>query len=97
MLSGKCYGDHALEVLPTGRNVNGASSGDEAEAFTFAVQTNLPQTNINIQAPISVGGFAINAALINIPILSAQYNIAHGGDSKAIAVNTTTQQQSNKA
>ncbi|MBG9589121.1 hypothetical protein [Cytobacillus firmus] len=102
MLSGRCFDDKEnskKRVLPTGKDciVNGASSGNEAEAFTFAVQTNAPQTNVNTQVPISVGGFAINAALINIPILSAQYNIANGGDSKAIAVNSTTQQQSNKA
>ncbi|MCC3645778.1 hypothetical protein JGK52_03645 [Cytobacillus oceanisediminis] len=98
MLSG-CYDDYENDksVLPSGGAVNGADSGNEAEAFTFAAQANLPQTNLNGQLPISGGGFAVNAALINIPILSAQYNIANGGDSTAISVNTTTQQQSNKA
>ncbi|MBT2691098.1 hypothetical protein J7I93_23475 [Bacillus sp. ISL-47] len=98
MLSGRCYDDQENNsILPFGDNVNGTDSGDEAEAFTFAAQANLPQTSFNGQLPISVGGFAVNAALINIPILSAQYNIANGGDSTAIAVNGTTQQQSNKA
>lgn len=97
MLS-RCHDDHENKsVIPKSGAVNGADSGNEAEAFTFAAQANLPQTNLNGQLPIAAGGFAINAALINIPILSAQYNIANGGDSTAIAVNGTAQQQSNKA
>lgn len=95
MLSNRCYED-IEPVADQPEIVNGVSSnGDAYKAFTFAAQGNSPQVNLPIQVPVSLGGFAVNASLINIPILSAQFNFANGGDSQAITVNNANQVESN--
>lgn len=97
MLSNRCYENTQPDVVqPDQSIVNGVSSnGDAFKAFTFAAQGNSPQVNLPVQVPVSLGGFAVNASLINIPILSAQFNIANGGDSQAISVNNANQVESN--
>ncbi|WP_080846368.1 hypothetical protein [Cytobacillus gottheilii] len=87
--------DNRPAVSPANEN-NAVSTGDEFEAFTFAAQANV-QADVNPQVPVSVGGFAINASLINVPILSAQFNIANAGDSRAVAVKVNNQTQGNEA
>ncbi|MBP2240212.1 hypothetical protein J2Z40_000765 [Cytobacillus eiseniae] len=97
MLSNRCYEDIRPDVVePDQHAVNGVSSnGDAYKAFTFAAQGNSPQVNLPVQVPVSLGGFAANASLINIPILSAQFNVANGGDSHAISLNNSNQVESN--
>lgn len=97
MLSNRCYEDNQTRPVQNDHQaVNGVSNkGDAFKAFTFAAQGNSPQINTPVQVPISLGGFAVNASLINIPILSAQFNVANGGDSKAITVNNANQVESN--
>ncbi|WP_313798599.1 hypothetical protein [Cytobacillus sp.] len=99
MLANRCYEDSQTSPVKNERQaVNGVSSnGDAFKAFTFAAQGNSPQVNIPVQIPVSLGGFAVNASLINIPILSAQFNVANGGDSQAISVNNANQVESNHA
>lgn len=80
------------------RTGNGSvNSGDEFEAFTFAAQATLPQLHGNLQNSFPFGGLAVNAALVNVPILSAQFNVANGGDANSIPVNYNNQVQSNEA
>ncbi|MEW9108676.1 hypothetical protein ACQCT6_09605 [Cytobacillus gottheilii] len=97
--SNRCRFDHddnnRPAVSPANEN-SAVSTGDEFEAFTFAAQANV-QADVNPQVPVSVGGFAINASLINVPILSAQFNIANAGDSRAVAVKVNNQTQGNEA
>jgi hypothetical protein len=98
MLSNRCYYEDVQQspVQHDPEIVNGVSSnGDAYKAFTFAAQGNSPQVNVPVQVPVSLGGLAVNASLINIPILSAQFNVAHGGDSQAITVNNANQVESN--
>ncbi|MED3552105.1 hypothetical protein ACTHO0_03625 [Cytobacillus praedii] len=99
MLSNRCYEENQTRpVQNRPEGVNGVSNnGDAFKAFTFAAQGNSPQVNIPVQIPVSLGGFAVNASLINIPILSAQFNVANGGDSQAISVNNANQVESNHA
>jgi hypothetical protein len=88
--------DHGHGAPGLSNENSAVTTGDEFEAFTFAAQANL-QADINPQVPVSVGGFAINASLINVPILSAQFNVANAGDSKAVAVKVNNQTQGNEA